>query len=854
MVNDIVDADGRPNYNEARWALFQSLYKGLKMEAQAECNQNGICACTYLPASENPIVYNPLDMPSDEYAMANLVDEEIEAHCDGLCPEKVEQWTNKILALDCIEASKIDLDVLRYHLSILCDDLCGMDDPMVFLTEEVVDGSYFKDNIIPIINQGGCSDFKEIISPVTYTTVCDKEWVVNECFDDGYYFSAKGERKELMESPPTKGRILQATECSRILVDAIEELIHSNTTKVCGNSGFLGGMYASIGEPIWSNNSLSMPITLPASCVFGGNYDGEVLVGLGLPNYSNNNNNNANYLEVSWSPGPNFGGSTSKCDVNPADFITYYAPNTHVNERYGIYFYIQDCGSTAKTYLKFDNILSIGDPFTVYDCSACNMASPYLSEIRSECVAVEIVHNTGGTVITETAYIEVVNNKNELHWKEEQEVEICESGWNHNAGPNMRFDGCEYVFYDAQTGNQLRMDDQGIANTNTSTILTDLVYSITEVAKVNSSPLGASVGGLKFQHAAAKVTYYGGREVIAYIYSSCDENSLLVEVERCYTTSMGPTSTFVETIDWTSLQEECVESMREEATYWANETWQTLVDEFLEDYLNGYITHCMNSLDENFYYSVETSEHHYTLYYYDQAGNLVQTVPPQGVEDDFSNININSAGEYVSGNPVHELTTNYQYNSLNQLIIQTTPDGGTSQFFYDSKGQLRLSQNEKQASTNYYSYTKYDALGRIIEVGEVQNLPGSHTPAYFNTPAGVEKLDGQSFPRKTAYQCADITETLYDATGTGAITQENLRGRVSEVSTWQPKSGGWQSGGGYERLTMTTYSYDAHGNVNNMLQSIREMEPKLVSYEYDLVSGNVNYVYYQKGNARSAHP
>jgi hypothetical protein len=39
---------------------------------------------------------------------------------------------------------------------------------------------------------------------------------------------------------------------------------------------------------------------------------------------------------------------------------------------------------------------------------------------------------------------------------------------------------------------------------------------------------------------------------------------------------------------------------------------------------------------ETFYATYQLSEYHYTLYYYDQAGNLVKTLPPDGVQPNYS--------------------------------------------------------------------------------------------------------------------------------------------------------------------------------------------------------------------------
>ena len=100
-------------------------------------------------------------------------------------------------------------------------------------------------------------------------------------------------------------------------------------------------------------------------------------------------------------------------------------------------------------------------------------------------------------------------------------------------------------------------------------------------------------------------------------------------------------------------------------------------------------------------------EYQYTLYYYDQSGNLVKTVSPEGV-DRFEVSELNGGvqnqitvardGDGVNTNalPEHELKTEYKYNSLNQLVWQKTPDGGVTKFAYDQLGRIIASQNEDQ--------------------------------------------------------------------------------------------------------------------------------------------------------------
>ncbi|HYG52273.1 MAG TPA: hypothetical protein VD905_15285, partial [Flavobacteriales bacterium] len=104
---------------------------------------------------------------------------------------------------------------------------------------------------------------------------------------------------------------------------------------------------------------------------------------------------------------------------------------------------------------------------------------------------------------------------------------------------------------------------------------------------------------------------------------------------------------------------------------------------------NAYKQHCLGAV-ENFTALYKDKEYHFTLYYYDQAGNLVKTIPPAGVvmldfDADNDNIQeytdplaikvsqdrINNTQTVFTG---HTLATTYEYNSLNQLVRQNMPD------------------------------------------------------------------------------------------------------------------------------------------------------------------------------------
>ena len=98
-----------------------------------------------------------------------------------------------------------------------------------------------------------------------------------------------------------------------------------------------------------------------------------------------------------------------------------------------------------------------------------------------------------------------------------------------------------------------------------------------------------------------------------------------------------------------------------------------------------------------------------------------------------------------------------------------------------------------------------------------------------------------SFPSQTDYLLTQITRTFYDDQAAGTptqITPKNLRGRIAAVKVFE---------NGQTQGAATFYDYDIHGNVEKLVQSLPELDPKTVEYSYDLLSGNVHRVTYQKG-------
>jgi RHS repeat-associated protein len=293
----------------------------------------------------------------------------------------------------------------------------------------------------------------------------------------------------------------------------------------------------------------------------------------------------------------------------------------------------------------------------------------------------------------------------------------------------------------------------------------------------------------------------------------------------------------------------------------------------------AYTTACnADSLNDEIIIKDTVFAHHYTLYYYDRAGNLVRSVPPRGVD-------IPPSTEQGQGRrynlynrlvlPNHTLASEYKYNSFGQMISNYTPDGGDTWYGYNQWGQLRLTQTQYQRSVNKYSYIDYDHLGRAKETGEASTTGlGS---AYNNTdPFSLEQCiwsakngvnaGGTAHSNKAHVSSIQYTTKVAEndmpkgyrpdqtpQPDARPTTQRFLRNRVSKTeydADGNPSTD-------IDRPS-TIYSYDEHGNTEWLIRTIPIVSSGLsggstpmlsakIEYDYDLISGNVNMVRYRSG-------
>ncbi|WP_131701568.1 RHS repeat-associated core domain-containing protein [Flavobacterium sp. ABG] len=302
-----------------------------------------------------------------------------------------------------------------------------------------------------------------------------------------------------------------------------------------------------------------------------------------------------------------------------------------------------------------------------------------------------------------------------------------------------------------------------------------------------------------------------------------------------------------------------------------------------EAFKQNYLRAALEGIKEVVTKEAVDKEYQYTLYYYDQAGNLVQTVPPEGVKRllPASDETINKVREKnsekvdtaavdgVPVSPAHSMKTEYRYNSLNQLVWQKTPDGGETVFAYDLLGRIIASQNAKQKLQSQFSYTRYDALGRIFEAGQLQTKTGltlkiNENGRLENAAEQLVEVDAVLKTINYPYNITDLTEqvtkTIYDnplkdtQKWFTAYGSDNSHKRVTAVLYFDTL-GSQSPVAGYANGIF--YDYDVHGNVKELVHHINNSEglnlmkktTKKVVYDYDLISGNVNKVTYQPNDS-----
>ncbi|MGV6862647.1 MAG: RHS repeat-associated core domain-containing protein [Putridiphycobacter sp.] len=337
---------------------------------------------------------------------------------------------------------------------------------------------------------------------------------------------------------------------------------------------------------------------------------------------------------------------------------------------------------------------------------------------------------------------------------------------------------------------------------------------------------------------------------VVYIDCNGTQTATLEGTSGCYAVSecsCGPTGLQLcnEPLPTLSSYSDCYVYPIQIVTANAMDAYEAYMAEVKEQFRIDYTNKCMESFaTEKLDMTGVKNEYQYTLYYYDQAGNLVRTVAPKGVQNGLSTGAITTNAGSV---PDYTYDTDYRYNSYNQLTNSNTPDGGKVNYWYDQFGRIIASQNAEQLSIGSYAYSLYDKNGRIIEVGQTQQTanPLTETIAKGNNVFETWVLQGTR---------TEITKTYYDEPISATVSalfhngeQTNLRLRIATVAYYETEVTDYLT----QYTSAIHYAYDVHGNVIENIQDVPMMAPvnqdkKSTEYDYDLISGNVKQVTYQR--------
>ena len=241
-----------------------------------------------------------------------------------------------------------------------------------------------------------------------------------------------------------------------------------------------------------------------------------------------------------------------------------------------------------------------------------------------------------------------------------------------------------------------------------------------------------------------------------------------------------------------------------------------LLEEKAASFRTAYIDHCLDAA-EQLTADYQEKLYQFTLFYFDQANNLVKTVPPAGV-DQLSDPEVTTTqtqrttGGTAPALTNHQLASTSVFNSLDQVVEKTTPDEGTTEFTYDALGRMLLSRDAAQAADNQVSYLNYDPIGRILEQGLV-NYTVADLPS---------RMDNSTF---TGILSSGIREYVYtnyydeSLAGTDAYfhgQNRQLRNRISS-RIFRENAVGLPD-------HATHYGYDILGNVQTLVQEFSRLE------------------------------
>ncbi|MCU0359442.1 MAG: hypothetical protein MUF75_01795 [Bacteroidia bacterium] len=231
----------------------------------------------------------------------------------------------------------------------------------------------------------------------------------------------------------------------------------------------------------------------------------------------------------------------------------------------------------------------------------------------------------------------------------------------------------------------------------------------------------------------------------------------------------NPIDTVESPLNTSTAQNPCMLYKKELALINAKLLYEQYLNTMATQFISQYNAHCLGAF-ESLIREYDDKEFHYTLYYYDQAGNLIKTIPPAGLDQPF----YNSIKKFNDPNAIkvkndrssrnktvivnHAQPTVYIYNSLNQLVKQRLPD-------HDGMSSPNLKYRYTLGVDSFVNITSSQFLnqnrGYLAGYEKIQSS-GSSYYSNFNRGKVFESSDGGESWRRVPYISGfDIKKVIF---------------------------------------------------------------------------------------------
>jgi len=186
-------------------------------------------------------------------------------------------------------------------------------------------------------------------------------------------------------------------------------------------------------------------------------------------------------------------------------------------------------------------------------------------------------------------------------------------------------------------------------------------------------------------------------------------------------------------------------------------------------------------------------------------------------------------------------TISYSYDSYGRQYSRSTPDAGLTKYLYDQNSNLKYSQDAAQQTrgNNIFTFRNYDALNRILSIGETQI--GNSYPDFDNIdPENPPELDS---PFGTDMFVINIYDTILNPSFSNFSSN-----KPSDFNTVTNYTKGKLVATAYRtRLTdnwnYKYYRYDARGNAMKMWSYVDGLGWKSIIYQYNSQNQNTYFDY-----------